>query len=71
MRYQKEKNSLIFPQLLYNYRKSFPSGHSSFSFAVFTFVFLYLAGKARSFANGNGRKISSAMFLTYISLILG
>ena len=52
-------------------RKSFPSGHSSFSFAVFTFVLLYLAGKTRSFANGNSRKMSSAMFLTYISLILG
>ena len=52
-------------------RKSFPSGHSSFSFAVFTFVFLYLAGKARSFANGSSRSISSTMFLIYISIFLG
>ena len=54
------------------HRKSFPSGHSSFSFAVFTFSFLYLAGKARSFTGGNGgRKIPSVLFLLYLGLILG
>ena len=31
-------------------RKSFPSGHSSFSFAVFGFMFLYLSAKLRIYS---------------------
>ena len=59
-------------------RKSFPSGHSSFSFAVFGFMFLYLSAKLRiysrkqhvsSFGNVNLNWIWR--FLFSVSILLG
>ena len=57
-------------------RKSFPSGHSSFSFAVYIFCFLYLAGKFRVFAKRPKRSNSFDQFwtvklLTLLALLLG
>ncbi len=50
--------------------KSFPSGHSSFSFAVFVFIFLYLSGKMRTFSEENRYRISSGSLVINVALLL-
>ena len=54
-------------------RKSFPSGHSSFSFAVGIFTFLYLAGKWKVFASNRSHlsPIRTWRLLFLMSTILG
>lgn len=50
-------------------RKSFPSGHSSFSFSTFGFVFFYLCGKMNIFSASH--KIKERNFLLSVGCILG
>jgi len=55
-------------------RKSFPSGHSSYSFATFGFVFLYFSAKMKTFAanrHGTDGAASAGKFLTSVTLLLG
>lgn len=49
-------------------RKSFPSGHSSFSFAGFGFAAWYLMGKLQIF-NSNGRGQSWRLIICFIPII--
>ena len=50
-------------------RKSFPSGHSSFSFSTFGFVLFYLCGKLNIFSPS--QKMKERAFLLCICCILG
>ena len=50
-------------------RKSFPSGHSSFSFTAFGFVFFYISGKMKAFSSSH--RIKERNFLLLVCCILG
>ncbi|XP_074642907.1 phospholipid phosphatase 5-like [Tubulanus polymorphus] len=50
-------------------RKSFPSGHSSFAFATFGFVTLFLAGKLRIF-HREGRRNSLRLIAVILPLLI-
>ena len=50
-------------------RKSFPSGHSSFSFSTFGFVFFYICGKLNVFTPS--QKLKESTFLLCLSCLLG
>ena len=50
-------------------RKSFPSGHSSFSFSTFGFVLFYLCGKLNIFSPS--QKIKEGPFLLCLCCIIG
>ena len=50
-------------------RKSFPSGHSSFSFSTFGFVFFYICGKFNVFTPS--QKLKESTFLLCICCLLG
>ena len=54
-------------------RKSFPSGHSSFSFAVYGFAFLYLSAKIRIYSRKNFApdKFWIWKFLFSVTLLVG
>jgi len=59
------------PDVVTEGRKSFPSGHSSFSFATWGFVFLYLSGKLGTFHSFSGRPPSASWkLLVSLSLVL-
>lgn len=50
-------------------RKSFPSGHASFSFASMVFVTLYLSGKLQVF-NSNGRGNSLKLIIILAPILI-
>ena len=50
-------------------RKSFPSGHSSFSFSTFGFVFFYICGKLTVFSPR--KRLKETSFLLCLSCLLG
>ena len=50
-------------------RKSFPSGHSSFSFSTFGFVFFYVCGKLNVFSPR--QRLKETTFLLCLSCLLG
>ena len=52
-------------------RKSFPSGHSSFSFAVFVFTFLYLSGKWKIFVTKNNITLQSPFRIWKLLILCG
>jgi len=43
-------------------QESFPSGHSSFSFAAFTFLSLYISGKSHVYSDENGGHVFKFVF---------
>ncbi len=49
--------------------KSFPSGHASFAFTTFGFIFFYLSGKLKTFSAKSGK--DSVRLLISISCIIG
>jgi diacylglycerol diphosphate phosphatase/phosphatidate phosphatase len=57
------------PDVIKEGRKSFPSGHSSFSFATWGFLFFYLSGKLGTFRCGS-RPASAWRLLVSVSLLL-
>lgn len=57
------------PAVISEGRKSFPSGHSSFSFASWGFVFLYLSGKMGTF-QCRTRPASSVKLLISVATLL-
>lgn len=50
-------------------RKSFPSGHSSFSFATMGFLSFYFMGKLKIFSDG-GRGKSIRLIFCFLPMIL-
>ena len=50
-------------------RKSFPSGHSSLTFATFGFIFFYLSGKMHTFSAD--RKVDEKAVLISITCLIG
>ncbi|KAF7996874.1 hypothetical protein HCN44_002520 [Aphidius gifuensis] len=53
-------------------KKSFPSGHSSFAFASFGFITLYLAGKLQTFGiKGKGNSWKLCLFIIPLIIALG
>lgn len=57
------------PDSIIEGRKSFPSGHSSFSFACWGFLFLYISGKLGTFC-GESKPATSLKLLLSLSLLM-
>lgn len=57
------------PDTIIEGRKSFPSGHSSFSFACWGFLFLYISGKLGTF-RGDSKPATSLKLLVSVSLLM-
>ena len=58
------------PTLIKDASLSFPSGHSSSSFAVMTFLFLYACGKTRVFYRGHFSQLIVIAIPLYIALFV-